>query len=369
MAKRTFRVLVVAPGANPSVVHDAVTAIAATDRLCVDELHVLVSAGLAPRFRAALLKRGMASVLATGCRRQGVDTGEIIFSSRAIHSVGVVGTPASVADDVLDTLRKVCRDETNDVTVVASSEAGVVSILAHSALQLVGKPADRFFVLDVGLTSPVQPKQPRSRKKRTPLPNLSEVPTILAERPAPQGQSYTELETSRRLAQRRLAQPGTLTLDGGRRALRIDDVEILLPRLQFFWTYCLATLAPEAFPLRLLSGNFHVEGDGRIAIDGQHPHRAQLEVLARHTERVFVTLFPDAADEFPLVFKRACGPTPGLPSLVAKVNAHLRRVLGVGSEPYLLAGGRGTGGYRLTLPPAQIELMPASAPQKRRVHQ
>jgi len=30
----------------------------------------------------------------------------------------------------------------------------------------------------------------------------------------------------------------------------------------------------------------------------------------------------------------------------------------VGAEPYLIAGGRGSGGYRLTLHPAQIELVP-----------
>src|ERR1700682_3711776 len=35
-----FRVLVVAPGADPAVVFDAVTAVAASDCRCVDELHV-----------------------------------------------------------------------------------------------------------------------------------------------------------------------------------------------------------------------------------------------------------------------------------------------------------------------------------------
>src|SRR6185503_19252026 len=38
---RTFRVLVVAPGANPAVVYDALTAVATIDRRCVDEVHVL----------------------------------------------------------------------------------------------------------------------------------------------------------------------------------------------------------------------------------------------------------------------------------------------------------------------------------------
>ena len=69
---RTFRVLVVAPGANPAVVLDAVTAVAATDRRCVDELHVLTSADAADRLRAALLKPGVASALADRCRRLGI---------------------------------------------------------------------------------------------------------------------------------------------------------------------------------------------------------------------------------------------------------------------------------------------------------
>ena len=191
-----------------------------------------------------------------------------------------------------------------------------------------------------------------------PRPTLSEVPIILAERPMKPSQSYTELVTSRRLVRRRLFQPGTLTLDGRRRAIRIDDVELPVPRLQFFWMFCLATLAPKALPLRLLCGNFDVEADGRITIAAEHPQRAQLEAHARHVKRVFVTLFPNAGDEFPLVFRRACGPTPGLPSVIAKLNAQLKRAFGVGAEPYLIAGGRGTAGYRLTLRPAQLQLVP-----------
>jgi hypothetical protein len=244
------------------------------------------------------------------------------------------------------------------VTVVASSEAGMVGILAHSALQLVGKPTDRFCILDVGPRTRVGPKRRRQGKDRVSRPTLSEVPTILAERPVPPGLSYSELARSRRVARQRLFQPGMLTLDGRRRAIRVDDVELPVPRLQFFWMFCLATLAPQPLPLRLLCGNFEIEADGRMTIASEHPQRMHLEMLARHIKGVFVALFPEASDQFPLVFKRACGPTPGLPSVIAKLNAHLKRALGVGAEPYLIAGGRGTVGYRLTLPPAQIKLVP-----------
>jgi hypothetical protein len=246
----------------------------------------------------------------------------------------------------------------NEVTVVASSEAGAVGYLAYSALQFVGKLVARFFVLDVRPMPGVTSERRRGRGRRASRPTLSEVPIILAERPMQPSQSYTELVTSRRLVRRRLSQPGTLTLDGRRRVIRIDDVELPVPRLPFFWMFCLATVAPHTIPFRLLFGNFDVEADGRITIAATHPQRAQLDVHTRHMKRVFVTLFPEAADEFPLVFKRACGPTPGLPIVIAKLNALLKRALGVGAEPYLIAGGRGTGGYRLKLAPAQIELVP-----------
>jgi hypothetical protein len=149
-----------------------------------------------------------------------------------------------------------------------------------------------------------------------------------------------------------------LVLNGKQRVIGIDDVELVLPRLQFFWMFCLATLAPQALPLRVLSANVDVDADGRIAIASNHPQRANLEALVRHIKRVFVTLFPEAAEEFSSVFKRACGPAPGLPSAIAKLNGRLKRALGAGAEPYSIAGGRGAGGYRLTLPPAQITLVP-----------
>ena len=185
-----------------------------------------------------------------------------------------------------------------------------------------------------------------------------EVPIVLAEAPVLPGQSYQELATSRRLAQRRLAYPGMLAFNGPRRTIGIDDVELHVARIQFFWMFCLATFAPKVLPFRMLCGNFEIEPNGRITVAREHPQRAQLESVVRHIERVFVTLYPEAADEFPLVFKRAFGPTSGLPSIMAKLNARLKRTLGAGATPYLIAGGRGAGGYRLTMLPSQITLVP-----------
>jgi hypothetical protein len=340
-------------------VHDAVTAVAANDHSCVDELHVFTSSDAADRLRAILLKSGTAAALADRCRRLGIAKADIIFNRRAIHDLGGSQTPKSNADDVLNTLRKLCGDPMNDVTVVVSSDVGVLGILAHSALQLVGKPTDRFFVLDGRPTDRHESRRRNPREPRVSRPALLEVPTILAERTVPPGQSYNELATSRRLARRRQSEPGTLLLNGSRRAIRIDDVELILPRLRFFWMFCLATVAPDSLPLRALSGHFNVNPDGGIAIVSDHPQRAHVEALVRHMRRVFVTLFPKAAGEFPFMLQRACGANPGLPSVISKLNADLKRALGVGAEPYLIAGGRGTTGYRLALAPAQIDLTPA----------
>jgi hypothetical protein len=54
---------------------------------------------------------------------------------------------------------------------------------------------------------------------------------------------------------------------------------------------------------------------------------------------------------------RSCGPHPGLPSTISKINAALRRALGRGAAPYLIQGGRGAGGYRLTLPASGIQIV------------
>jgi hypothetical protein len=58
------------------------------------------------------------------------------------------------------------------------------------------------------------------------------------------------------------------------------------------------------------------------------------------------------------MFRSACGAPPGLPSVVAKINAHLKRALGAGAAGYLVVGGRGAEGYRLTLPASLIAVTP-----------
>jgi hypothetical protein len=187
------------------------------------------------------------------------------------------------------------------------------------------------------------------------------MPTVLAPQPVESVHTFQQLADARRLARQRLASPGTVVFIGRRRVVHIDDVEVTFPRLQFFWLFVLATLAPDSFPLKALTGGFHVDTRGRVSIVGTPVDRATLETLTATLERIFVTLFPGADDDFPRVLKHACGPSPGLPSIIAKINARLKQALGIGATPYLVTGGRGVEGYRLTLPAASITIEPRIA--------
>jgi hypothetical protein len=350
--QRVFRVLVVVPGSDPAAVREAVTAMVTSERIPVDELHVLVPAADAVRVRSALLETESRVSLTAVCAPAGIEQSATLFGGRTIHGLGLSDRAvhaASLADGALETLRRVCSDERNEVTVVCQSGAGALGILTHSALQLVGRPNDRFFVLEYGSGS-------------SPEPLLLELPMVLAEESLSASQRYLDLAVSRRLGRRRLSEPGVLWLDGHRRVLRIDDLDVVLPRLQFFWMFSLATLAPHPFPLRVVSGNFHVSGRGEIIVAPEHPRRNDIEAAVGYLRRIFSTLFPESTTDFALMFKRACGPSPGLPSVIAKLNATLRRSLGIGAAPYLIAGGRGNAGYRLTLPSNRIKIDPRVSP-------
>jgi hypothetical protein len=336
-------------------------AVVTRDRVAPDELHVLVPAAPADRVRAALLKAGSASSLTAVCRRLGIARNDIMCGLRTFHGLGASGkhasAPSLLADEVLDVLRSVSADASNEITLVAVPDAGAVGIVALSGLQLVGRPRDRFFVLEF---------ESRRKPRR---PTLLELPLLLAERPLPSGQRYQDVAASRRLARLRLSEPGVFVLNAEQRIFMIGDLKVKVPRLQFFWMFCFATLAPHPFPLRLLNDNFHVDGHGDIVITPGHPDRIKIETVVAHLKSIFVTLFPESADEFALVLKRACGAAPGLPSVIAKLNANLKQALGIAATPYLVAGLRGSAGYRLTLPSHRIRLEPqVSTAHGRRHH-
>jgi hypothetical protein len=266
-----------------------------------------------------------------------------------LHAVGRGETLGSAADDLLRIFLSLCDDPLNDVRLVLASDAGPFGLAAIQAFPFAAKPGDRVFVLTRGAG-------PRKANARVPArAAVLELPFVLPEQPLPSGTTYQQLAASRRIERRRLLEPRTLTLDRARRVAIADDTEVALPRVQFFWLYCFATLAPAAFPLPELIGRLDVEG-GRLAVT--HAHASELDVLISRVRDAFLELFPHAEREFPGFLLRACGATPGLPSVVAKVNRAFRQALHAAAEPYLIAGGRRTGGYRLTLPPSQIRFAP-----------
>jgi|SRR5687768_12796362 len=349
---RVFRVLVAAPGSSPAAVIDALAALVTQDHQPVDELHVLASYAMVEQLSAKLLSPGFTSALTGHYQRLGMGRSDILFGRRTIHGLGGperTHNAMSQANDILETIQALCRDDRNEVTIVAALDAGSAGVLAYSALQLVGRPSDRFFMLEY------------VSRRRAQRPLLVELPMVLAERALSTGQRYQDLAASRQLARRRLTEPGVFRLNARRRAVLIDDLEVSLPRLQFFWMFCLATFAPRHIPFRILSGHFDVDTHGRIVVSPHHPQREEIEGTIAHLRRIFVTLFPETPDEFAMVLRRACGTAPGLPSTIAKLNAHLKRSLGIGAGPYLIAGGRGVPGYRLVVPPQRIKLEPMVA--------
>jgi hypothetical protein len=347
---------VVVPGRNPSFVREAVVAIT-ENRHAGDELHVLTLAETTNAFRVALIRQRSTTALSRWFTQPPASQ-DVIGGTGMIHTVGRgprAMNPGVVADDLLRILHAFCEDRGNDVTIVVAPDSGLLGLLIGPAFQIAGKPTDRMFVLEPGRRG----RTGGTRGRRTPSlsgPALVELPTVLAERPIPAAITYQEIAKSRRLARQRLIEPGMLVMNASQRTVTAGDTVIVLPRLQFFWMYCFAMLAPTAFPLRELSANITVGRDGKISV--ACTHRRHLETIVEDVRKAFVSLFPEAAHEFPLMFNRACGPAPGLPSVVAKLNSALRSALEMGAEPYLIVGGRRSGGYRLTLPPTQIELRP-----------
>lgn len=376
MERRSPGILVVVAGADPGLVGTALTTFLAQDRGDVDELHVFVSVLAGDYFRTALLRSADGIEPLTALfHKLAINRGDILFGNRTIHALGLPAEPSlpgPAADDALQVLRRLCSGN-NRVSIVALPDAGALAVVAHAALQLVGHAHDRFFYLEMDAAragrSPVAGRGRRSGSGRRPPASramlLSEVPTVLADRPLQPNDSFQQLATSRRLARQRLSEPGTLILDSKRRTVHIDDTEVKLPRLQFFWLFTLASIAPSAFPLRALSGNFQIDAHGRVVVAASHHERSSLEAITATARKIFITLFPESAEDFPEVFKRACGPSPGLPSSVAKINAQFKEVLGLGAKPYLIAGGRSMDGYRLTLPVTSIKTEPTAATQAR----
>lgn len=347
------RVLLLVVGSSVASLDDAITAFVMT-RHGVDELHVVVSADAEVAARDAMcawLKKS--SAFARMCRTAGIDRHRLLLGTRALRVVDVKlagGIGWDLANGLLDIVREICTART-DLTIIVPQQAGAMAVAAHAALQIGGRPRDRFYLLaepSASERATLARLRPSSRPQPRTTPRLMEFPVVLEERTSVV--SYQELAVERQRARRRLADPSPMIISPRRRTVTIDGTAIRLPRLAFYWVWATARCAPRLLPTRALYGNFDVDRNGRLTITADADEQPRTEAAVRQLEQLFVTLFPASADEFALVLKRACGASPGLPGTMSRINAALKRELGIAADPYTIVSERGSDGYRFKSP-------------------
>lgn len=345
-----LHILVIAPGARPRETLARALSALGSDGRAPHEVHVIASQTRLEAVRRDFLLGGATGRFAALCAAAGFARDEILFNHRTLHSLDVDSTPDcnGGASRVLDLLRSVASSSRTSVTVVVAEDAGAAGHLLHACLQIVGRVSDRL-LLDV---STGRPARGRTRDTSGASSHQIEIPLLLWPADEPQPSTYAEAVERRRTERRRVAQPEPLRLDVRRRLVSVGETTMTLPAMQFFWLYYLASTPGERFPLAELSS---------LASGGKHPaHFTQklrdgrVRVFPADLQRAFAQIFPMGTDKFEAMFRRSCGVHPGLPSTISKINAALRRALGRGAGPYLIQGGRGAGGYRLTVPAVQI---------------
>jgi hypothetical protein len=340
-------VLVAADGAASMV--ESVLDRARQQHRVPDEIHVIGARDdLARVYRGLLRSTAGGNRFAKECGRLGIPRDEILFNQRTLHPMELESQDLSAAAERLfQVFRHLSRGGRNELTVLVARDATALGVLAHAAMQLVARPLDRFFV-------ELAPKS--GRKAQAERLRSAEVPLLLWPDDGQPVAHYVDAVNARRMERQRLEQPDPLRLDAHRRVATVGGTTIRLPAMQFFWLYYLAASAGERFPL--------LEISTALAAPKRHGTVLTQKLAGGHVrsfpadlQRAFVRLFPQGADKFEAMFLRACGPQPGLPSTISKINAALRRALGRGAAPYLIEGGRGAGGYRVTLPPASIHVV------------
>ena len=347
-----LHILIVAPGPHPADDVERAIARLATEQAAPHEVHVVATGQRLMDCQRALLGDG-AGRFAAACLAAGVPRDEILFNQRTLHLIGEQGGDcAAHADNVVALLRRLATSDEVALTVVLSDAAGPAGYLAHAALHLVGRIQDRLLI---DSSTPTASKR-GGRKSTEAQPDHLELPLLLwpANEPAPP--TYLEAVKRRRTERLRIAKPEVLHLNIRKRTVSVGDTTVTLPAMQFFWLYYLASTTGERLPLGELA---HVLASGRrhAAQLTQKLPDGRVRMFPADLQRAFVQLFPMAADKFEAMYLRSCGPHPGLPSTISKINAALRRALGRGAEPYLIQGGRGAGGYRLTLPSSGIQIV------------
>lgn len=349
-----LQILIVAPGRHPAAAVERAMARLRDEQRVPHEIHVV-----APRARLVELQRDCfgagATRFAAGCAAAGFSRDEILFNQRTLHALDehAVADGTTGADRVLALLRQLSSSDEVALTVVVCEDAGPAGHFLHAALHVAGRILDRLLV-DTS-TTPVHRKGSKASGDGKGTPHL-ELPVLLWPANEPVPHTYAEAVKRRRIERLRIAKPDVLRLDVRRRTLVVGETVLTLPAMQFFWMYYLASVSGERFPLAELTGAFASGRRQPVQMTQKLPD-GRVRVFPADLQRAFVQLFPMAADKFDAMYLRSCGPQPGLPSTISKINAALRRALGRGAAPYLIQGGRGAGGYRLTLPAPGIQIV------------
>ena len=367
MANDSNNVLLVAGDSPARTITEALYLWKVQEAVVFDEVHVLTTATGRDLVASSLLDPSGTRVGAFTrvCRSLRIPRHEINFGLRTVHVVPewaadrVPALPEVRADATLRIVQKLCA-AAGSVTVAVGDDVGATVLLAAS-LQLSWRASDRFFWIREHPRFTAAAAEGRVKEFWMPECDLRlgryviakadlvqrlEIPPVPDRQAVGESDSYMAIVRRRSREQRLLVDPAELTVDLARGVIEINGgAPIRLTPMQLFWYAYLATIAPKALPLRLITE----------ALSGGS--RGHAPAVAAPMSALYARLFPHRVDEWPAVLHRACGPEPGLRSTFSKVNATLRDRLGIGSEPYEVEAVRGEGEYRLSLPRTKIRIV------------
>lgn len=337
-----LHLLVIAAGPRPvDALHRALLRLGSEQRI-PHEIHILAASEHLENVR--ILATGEAASRFAGlCAAAGIVRDEVLFNQRTLHAVDCDRdeAPDAPAERVLHLLSTLTATEHASLTVVVAADAGACGHLVHAALHVVGRVSDRL-LLDATVPS-------------DPSPRYIAIPLLLWPATEPVPATFADAVGRRFTERRRIARPDPLRLELRRRLVIVGETTIALPAMQFFWYAYLASTAGTRFPLAEVSARFErADRHPRPFVDRLEDGRPR--TLPDDLRQLFARMFPLSVDKFDAMYRRACGPHPGLPSTISKTNAALRRALGGGAAPYLIQGGRGSGGYRIALPGSSIAI-------------
>jgi hypothetical protein len=352
--RRPSHILVIAPGQEPAAMVERAVASLGKERRMPDEIRVIAGRRQLAEIRRVLLSATGGRRFAALCTQAGFVRDEILINQRTLHPLDTNGDEdcTAIADWLLDLLRRLSSSEDASLTVAVAEDAGLAGYLLHCCLQVVGRSSDRLVIFTTGAAS----RGPGARSRPSGWRQV-EIPLLLWPATEPVPATYAEAVAARRSERRRAASREVLRLDRRRRTVAFGETSLTLPPMQFFWLYYLASTPGERFPLAELTARFGAGKRHQPFV--QKLSDGRLRSFPGDLQRVFKQLFPYSTDKFDAMYQRACGPNPGLPSTISKINAALRRAFGRGVGPYLIESGRGAGGYRITLPASAIQIIGA----------